>query len=342
MQYRDILAQIQTISYSEAIDRYNYLKTRFFMDYSTAADKEEKELIKEFEQNIIEDINNNPIEGQETLTQELYKDLENTIISKIENVKKEQIDLRAQYDRRKKQGNEEAKKLIKYLMPEEELKQEIENKLIAMGVKGFTATDILNQVRGYRNGIKFNKKNTEYYVRSTKGYFREAMVFKAFSKLRDNLEKLPVISAGAANNPYDIYIDFFNNIETSMNLAVTENIDIGYGMQVKSWIAPWEKEEFNFWGEKYGYSIGSRENLLSESGLKNKSGIYNFLKGILFLEKKAIQAIGPQQVGWITGNGFYWTVDLIKNFRAMNYFLAFGYQDKKPLSTNVVWQGLFF
>jgi len=40
----------------------------------------------------------------------------------------------------------------------------------------------------------------------------------------------------------------------------------------------------------------------------------------------------------VTGKNFYWTADLIANFRAMNYFLAFGYREEKNLSPSVNWQ----
>jgi hypothetical protein len=56
----EIYAQLQNVTYSAAIDRYNALKARFFMEYSIAANQEEAVLIDQVENEIAADITNNP------------------------------------------------------------------------------------------------------------------------------------------------------------------------------------------------------------------------------------------------------------------------------------------
>ena len=348
MQQNAIWAQLQSVDYSEAIDRYNYLKMRFFNEYSAVANIEESLLIEQVENDIAEDINNNPIGKQYALAEELYKWVQEMIAAKLEG--KAESDARkkikALYKESKQKGIQAANELGNQLLSEEELALYVKTQLAARGVgTGFSIEDILNQVRSYRNKIILFRTNasTARYITSTKGYYREALVYKVFGALGEHIGALPVISAGAIKDIkgkdtlYDTYISFFNNVGKSFSQLINENIDVGYGIQSKSWTAPWEGD-VGYFNSKYGFSIGNRSDLLQNSGLKGTTGVFNWIKGVLYLEKYAVQAIGENQLGFVTGNNFYWTADLIAYFRALNYFLAFGYAGQKSLSSTVKWQ----
>lgn len=343
-----IFAQLQGVTYSEAIDRYNYLKTRFFVEYSAVANTEERILREQVENDIASEINENPIEGQEGLTESLYTDIARIMANKLEGVKGQRRNIKALYQQSKSKGMKAAAELGELLMPEEELADYVKTSLSSMGIgSGFSVEDIVNQVRSYRNKIILTRTNTSAasYIRSTKGYYREALVYQAFSKLADHLDSMPVISAGAIKNKsgkdtlYDTYISFLNNVTKNFELLVNDNVDVGYGIQSKSWTAPWESDKVGYFNAKYGFSIGSRADLLSRSGLGEMDcNLYTWVKGVQFLEQFAVEAIGENQLGFVTGKNFYWTADLIATFRAMNYFLAFGYRSEKKLSPSVSWQ----
>lgn len=348
MNSSGIYAQLQNVTYSTAIDRYNYLKSRFFMEYGTVANAEERALQEQVENEIIADINNNPIEGQQSLTETLYQDIAKIMAEKLDGAKSARRSVKELYKTSKSKGMKAAAELGEMLMPEAELADYVKTSLSLMGVgAGFSIEDIVNQVRSYRNKIILTRTNTSAsaYIRSTKGYYREALVYKAFSKLMDYVDTLPVIPAGAIKNEagqdtlYDTYVNFLQDASKGFSALINEQVDVGYGIQSKSWSAPWEVENIGYFNAKYGFSIGSRAELLSRSGVgESTSNPYSWTKGVLFLEQFATEAIGENQLGFVTGNNFYWTADLIANFRAMNYFLAFGYREGKSLSPSISWQ----
>lgn len=343
-----IITQLQQVTYSKAIDRYNYLKTRFFVEYNAVANMEQKALQEQVENELANDINNNPIGEQQALVETLYNDIATIMADKLTGVKTARKNVKELYSKSKSKGMKAAAELGEQLLSEQELMNYVKASLAKMNVNtGFSIEDILNQVRSYRNKIILTRTNTSAanYIRSTKGYYREALVYKAFSQLFEQLDTIPVIPTGNLKDQfgketvYDTYINFFNNIKNNFNIMVNEKVDVGYGIQVKSWSAPWERETIGYFNEKYGFGIGSRSDLLSQSGLKDKiSDIYSWIKGVMYLEQFAIEAIGENQLGFVTGNNFYWTADLIAYFRAMNYFLAFGYHENKSLSPSVSWQ----
>lgn len=353
MDILEIKRQLANVNYSSAIDRYNYLKQRFFTEYSAAANMEEQAVQEWFQDNIINEVNENPIEEQETLTNELFEQVRNALIETLNGnrqLQQKRAELRQQANEKKSFGTKFFQQEANDILSEDELKQYVLQQLSMMkgANKGFTIEDIVNQVKSYRNKALLSKggvrSSYKSYGRATKGYFREAMVFNAFSKMSELLDQktTTVMAVGSEkvngkDTLYDTYISFLNNITGNFNLMATENVDIGYGMQVKSWIAPWEADPVSYWNNKYGFSVGSRADLLNR--YQSEVGeMWNWIKGVLFLEKYATKAIGENQLGWITGRSFYWTADLISNFRAMNYYLAFNKRSKGGLSATVSWQ----
>ncbi len=352
MYSTQIYAQLQNVTYSAAIDRYNSLKARFFAEYSAVANQEEKKLIEQVENEIAQDIENNPIEMQEELTAKLFERFADIMVKKLEG-SNAVSQIRSEYQSKEKGSEQRARQAAKALsltlMPEQELADYVRFQLTAQNIgQGFDISDIVHQLRSYSTKMILTRRNAsaKSYIRSTKGYYREAIIYRAFSKLNDYVEGMPVVaSTGAYKNlagqdtVYDTYINFFDNLQKGFETLVNENVDIGYGMQVKSWTAPWESDKASYYSVKYGYGIGNRKALLDLSGLgEEQSSLFSWCRGVIFLEQHAIEAIGENQVGFITGNNFYWTADLISAFRAMNYFLAFGYSANKPLSPTVSWQ----
>lgn len=351
--------QLQSITYSEAIDRYKYLKQRFLWEYSNAAELTEDEIKNEFEKNIVDSIYNDLekyINSSDVA--DLYREIEQLISDRIatnSNLQNSRKNIRKDYYAAKKynqsitQAKQAAMELGELILPEEELEQIIRNKLIASGVgTGFSINDILAQMKGYRTKlIQTRTKAAKNYIRSTKGYFQEALVYKAFAQLEEHLDnKLSVLSAGhikvdGKDTLYDTYIGFMKTLDDSMfKQVVSEKIDLGYGIQSKSWKAPWEVDKVGYFNEKYGFSLGGRMALLRSAGLDDAlSTEASWLQGVQYLSltQNLMQAIGENQVAFVTGQSFIWTYQLIEYFRALDYFLAFGYRPGKKLSSTISW-----
>ena len=158
------------------------------------------------------------------------------------------------------------------------------------------------------------------------------------------VEHTGAVKKNGKDTEYDLYAEFIKPMEQfkTFNTIITEEIpDSGYGIQSKSWLAPWENSNKYSAAQKYGLSVGSRKGLLNEflNGYsKNPTGLYAWLKGIYFLEQNAVRAIGERQVAYTTGKNFYWTANLISQLRNQSYFLAFTYKKNKELSASVKWQ----
>lgn len=336
---QSIEAQLSGVTYSEAIDRYEYLKQRFFSEYATAAEKTDQEVMKFFEEEIEQEINNNPIENQESEADKLFQNIRESVINKLEGNEASISNLRNQlsqiYKNNKAQGDRILKEAAENIMSAKELSSIIKDSL---PVGNFSYEDILNQAKSYRNKIIKTRSNAsyKYYKNSTKGYYREALIYKTFLKLSEYLDdRIVTLDTGPKkladkniDTIYDTYINFFHNLESSFSMMVNENIDIGYGFQSKSWIAPWEEASAKEgWYRPYKYSIGGKSSILSQLSLEERT---SWIKSVIAVERYAIQAIGENQLGFFTGRNFYWTSDLISMFRNAQYFLAFVFNTKKP------------
>lgn len=352
---QSIWYQLQKVTYNDAIDRYRELKERFLSEYEIAANKTQKEVEDDFEKQIADSINNDIqtyINAKDNnIIQQLFNDIEQQIAITFDNNKKlktARTKIRKQYLESKSKGEQAAQELGEELLSENELKNYVISSLSRLNVNsGFSIEDILAQVKSYRNKlIATRKTSAKSYIRSTKGYYQEALVFKAFAQLSEQLEtQLSVLPTGdikvdGKDTLYDTYLRFFETLDKqNFQQIVSEKIDLGYGLQSKSWVAPWVASP-SYFNEKYGFGIGSRDNLLQRSGLKDNnkiSNLYYWTKGVMFLEKNLTEALGENQVGYILKNGFVWTTELITKFRNNNYFLAFSYQQDKPLSAKIAW-----
>lgn len=352
---QSIFLQLQHVDYNEAIKRYTDLRTWFLNEFSVAAKLEGEAAADTIEKTIATEINNTSLESiVPQTTKQLYEDVAAILKARIENNKdaKSQIkqikkDYKQSGEKVKKKAEQQATLLGESLLSDEELKEIIATSLSRLQVgSSFSADDILTQLKGYRLRYLTRSKAKKRVINITKGYYQEALIYKAFSTLIDTLDiNLTVLDTGGIkvdgkDTLYDTYLRFFNNLDKcQFSKIVSENLDIGYGLQSKSWKIPLQSNssEWSVLKNKYGFGLGSRDQLLSMSGLKGEPFHENtWLRGVQFLEQNAVAAIGKNQVGFVVPKGFIWTADLITNFRANQYYLAFG-KSKDTISRNIAW-----
>lgn len=350
-QQIDIL--LGKVTYKTAIDHYRELKDSFLRDYSSTAQISMTEAEQMFLQQINNEITNNPIGEQESLMKSILDEVQVAIVDKISGsdqnkIKNLRSKLRSKKTRKARQADQELQKGLNEIVNEQELYNIVMNKVrTSFSTQGFDVTDVLDQVRSYRDRVILQANSSQkYYIRAGKGFIREGLLNGVISNALDYIDtwRTPVYhSAGpgtGANNKksiYDLYIDFFQDAEKSH--VVTDSLSIGgagYGVQSKSWLVPWEvHDQPTTWSR---YSIGNREALLSQL-LAEKRGYATWVQGVYFLEKHAIEALGSRQVLWGTGTSLIWTYKMIEWFRKMNYYLAFVYSKRNnALTKSVSWQ----
>lgn len=352
MTYSQVLNELSSVTYSEAITHYNNLKTSFLVQYSFAAQESVAEIEKIFQDEIIQEINNENIEEQIKLTDALFEKVRDAVIEQLKG-NKELNNLRSQLIQqgksKKNKAMNELELGLNMILSEERMKELVLQSLskYSAATNGFDINDILNQVRSYRNKLILVRTNSsaKYYKRSSKGYFREALVHKAFSRISEHLDgKVSAISTGSLKNAsgkdtvYDEFVDLLNNVTSSFSEVITETFDsgTGFGIQSKSWTAPWERETENPFAR---YSMSGQAELFNYMNkLHYNCNTWSWIHGIKFLENHLISAIGTRQVGFVTGQNFYWTCDLIANFRQINYFYAFIFDKEHRATSSTSWQ----
>ena len=305
-----------------------------------------------FQKEIISEIEAEGIEEQALLTDNLFEQVRDAVIQQLEG-NKSLGSLRQKFVQqgksKKEQATAEFKAGLNTILSEERMKELVLQSLSKYGAltNGFDINDILNQVRSYRNRLILIRTNSsaKYFKRSSKGYFREALVHKAFSRISEHLDgKVAAIPTGSFKNTsgkdtvYDEFIDLFNNITSSFSETISENFDsnTGFGIQSKSWTAPWERDQDNPWAR---YSMSGQAELFNYMNkLHYNCNTWSWIHGVKFLENYLVSAVGPRQVGFVTGQHFYWTGDFIANFRQMNYFYAFIFNKEHQATSATSWQ----
>lgn len=357
---QSIYIQLGPITYNKAIKHYSNLKNSFLKDYNRVAKETYGELQKQVETEIAKGFQTGDRSMEEVVqktTKQLYEDVALLLETKLKDANKtaDIKKLRAAYKTKSKREQDkavsEAKKLGEELLPDNELKKIIVESLSRLQVgSSFDASTILEQVRGYRTKYLSRSTAKKRSIDITKGFYQEALVHKAFGQLLDHLdETIDVMHTGAqkVNNletVYDEYIRFSDQLNSSFTKTVSYNLNIGYGLQSKPWKIPitGQKEAWALTNNKYGFGIGSRAELLAAmlAGLDPDNKEFNernWLYGVKFLEQAAITAIGPRQLGYIVPKGFIWTADLITNFRANQYYLAFRVTQSNKFSKVAAW-----
>ena len=217
------------------------------------------------------------------------------------------------------------------------------------GLGGTQNTDIQNNLFGYARklimkklmGLEMNH-STQHYKISLKGYYKEQVLVPALNKV---LQEYGIIAkqAGSMYNTqgqqikYDILLGT-SNLGSMADEAITPLISqmeqlsttvqgtgqvdtslplIG-GIQSKSWVAPWSLNSVG--GNRNFLSFGHNTNLMpiGEDAHYWHAGVYNVMSNLL-------EAIGPSNFIYATGDTVYWTADLLAEFRERQYVLAFYY-----------------
>ena len=354
MTYAQVQSALSGVTYESAINYYQNLKNSFLNQYAMAMDKSVLEVEKIFKDEIVDEINSEGIEESGRLANILFEEVHDAVISALEGTSKFPAlanKAKSTSEFKKKLGQQEVQLALNEILDENKMRDLILQSLSKYGksIGSFDISDLLNQVRSYRNRMLLIRTNTsaKRYKISSKGYFREALVHKAFSKLNDHLGHTVVISTGSKKTEsnldtvYDEFIDFFNSIEGTFNTVVNEKIDditnTGFGIQSKSWKAPWERNDSNNPFVRYSMS-GQAELFNYLKSLNMGFNTFSWIKGVQFLEQHITSAIGPRQVIFSTGGGFYWTGELIANFRQMGYYYAFVFDKNHQATKSTSWQ----
>lgn len=361
MTVSQVEEELNEITYDDVINYYLSLKNDFMAQYQIACATLGTEMPEQILDEIFTEINENAIEDQEEKVQNLFQNIRNEIVHALEGkhttFKEERLRLSKISGQKTKQANDELNKMLDEVLDENKMMNLIIKNLQdnnASKTNGFSATDILNQVKSYRKKLltKNPRASIKYYKRTTKGYFREALVHKAFARLNEYLgNRIHPVAIHAGNKVnekgldtiYDEYIDFFNDINQSFSDTVSisrPNSQTGFGIQSKSWRAPWERSQVTKWNR---FSVSHQAGLFAQFlSLKSDEYSIDWLNSIKFLSQlnNMIVGIGERQVGYVTGANFYWTYQLIANFRRNNYFYAFVFNHDKQPSASTSWQSI--
>lgn len=368
MTYDEIYRQISGVDYSEAISHYNQLKERFFKELSITTGYSKESVYEQFVENIIDDFNNKEktILEDHKESNRLYADIENSILQAFQGDKKNLRTIRKQlqdkYGEEFKSDNKALLQEAEQLFTDEEIEKVIwEHLYVAYGITrgtGVDISDISNRMKSFRSRIFSqrivqNKSSRTAYARassSTKGYFREAMIHQGFYEFFYQLDKrLPdyaLLHAGGrhvegAQPEMDEYINFLGALQ-NFEGQVKHEVSSGYGIQSKSYIEPWKRnmEFIDTTKANLIFGVGSRSDLLSGLIASGNSG---WIANVQYLgaKERTLAALGDHNAFYSTGSGFYFTADLISQFRANNYFLSFVYKSSENgyvPSSHITWQ----
>lgn len=359
-----VMSQLKAIQYTSAQEHYKNLKEEFLQQYSMVSQRTEDELIEEF-LNQFKDLSD--VSRQEEVMKAVMEELSQVIHERLSKNNKNAI-YGAQQNQTAYQTFQNLKKDTKTISKEiqefsqqlisaEELKDLLLKHVPTKRDSGVDYTDLLNNMRGAVNKIlkqqTLRKISLKHFVKSAKGYLHEAVIHEMLKDFNAKLTNqfwanTSTLHAGAKkgkNNldtPYDHWIDLFNQAERSFTAHAQEDLNIGYGFQTKSWIAPWDKTNSYI----KNFHIGSRKGVYNEiMGKTNNASLqekHRWLVGLRLLEQKFKEVIGERQVGYFTGNKFYWTHELIRKFRSNDYFYNFVYNKDKNgkavATSSIAWQ----
>lgn len=373
-----VQAELSVITYSGAIKHYQQQKQRFLNEMSEKAQITYDEALDFFEENIVNEINENPIYKQEEHINRLVERFGRAMLNKIteeygsvQDYRKEVYD---EYSKAILNSKKNLTKAAEELMSEDDLYRFIVDgirKNYSTVSSGYSIDDLRNNIRGYRQvvlqsilktGKLPGKKKIKDYTRPGQGYLREALIHKVEDKAYGKLFKIKGIKSkditmatgsskvNSVDTAFDEYTSFFDNVQEVFNsdMEAEEIVDIkGYGTQIKPWIEPWLKDSNgdlaylkrynNF--QLLGYSpftVGHRAKLLNGLTQQEK---FSYTESTIYLSKteNTLDAIGIQNIMFITGASFYWTYQLIQNFRNINYFISFVFNKDHEATAELRW-----
>lgn len=357
-----ILEQLKAIQYTDAQEHYMKLRSEFLQQYNSIAQRTEQELMDEFFHHF-DDLSD--VANQQETSATIMKILSEKVKERLkasntdavygaqQNQTANQVFKTIDIKTAKKQIEEFSQQLIS----EQELKEILLSTIPFDSRNGADYTDLLNNMRGAVNKILKAKTlrtpSLKAFERSAKGYLREILVHEMLAEFNKKLTNQfwgnnATMHAGAKkgkkglDTPYDHWIDLFHSADRSFEAHVKYDLNLGYGFQTKSWITPWS-EGANKYSNRF--AIGSRKAVFDDIMQKVNNFTLNntnrWLASLRMLEKRFKEIIGPRQVGYFTGNKFYWTCDLIREFRMKEYFYNFVYKkdgDKAVPTPSIAWQ----
>lgn len=367
----DRRAQVESIQYSGAIKYYSKKRQDFLMQYNNGIKVDNKNL-----QNsgvigqAIKEINSSDVSKQRTFinktlvpiieqaAKDSYKSQQNSsAFNEIKNLLKQaESATKKEAKALKEKANKQLDKVMKNIFANQQLEDMIAEKCKDQLVNGsYNLKDLQSRARTVRRNMILNLikgksdiTNTDWFSHNVMaGYYREAIVSSAFARVlgeaaqqtgNQTVSKTIKGKTKSVESAIDVAITDIRDIKKLIQALegdFTETIDIdtskSFGIQVKSWDSDRNVYESDL-------SIGSRANLADK--LENKS---DWVAGALLFKhtSNVLEALGANNVAWVTGNQFYFTDDFIRQMRQKEYFLNFVYKkDNKSIkATNKVrWQ----
>lgn len=357
-------SELEKIKYTQAINHYKNLKNKFLAEYNSFINQSNGQIIDNELNKIIDEVNKNPVKDQQDTVTKIYTKIRDLIVNQKDNNTDKDIKkfLNSRWKDRKSLAEKDFNTIAQSILSD----KEIENFIVTtLNPGGADISNILAAAKRFRDKVLKSRsiqKTAVGNVSKVTGFYREVMIYKSFSTVFQHLEaqgiNFSVLHAGdikfnqritgqdnitrnmAVDTPYDIYIDFFNNLSKANFQTRVEEDEQGYGIQSKSWLEPWSST----WDpDKHSwirYHIGSRSNLLAQLRNGELGGMvpYSWLTGVRFLSRHVPEVLGERNVMWASGNELMYTADMITQFRAKQYFIAFEKSKDGPLKASVLWQ----
>ena len=335
------------VDYNGAIFHYQQLKNLFLKEYGKLAGLESADAENDFLEKVAQELNNESLNDEYNKAIDLLSNL-GELYSDRQSLRQ----LRQHYEQLSNNSKMSGEKILDQITDElvstEEFFKIVQDSISSYG-DGFCSIDILNSARGYIKAFvkqRIVNKGTHnpkiaQRASSMKGYYREALIYKALVSVFASMENTPpveIVSEGSKNTEVDTLIKFN---EISMSELITENIgdSLNIGLQSKSWIEPWnEQGYYQSISNKAAviYSVGNRANLLH--GLDDK---HSWIAGVNYLGQtnNIKAAIGVNNALYLTGKNIYFTEKLIFEMRQRAYYLAFVFDPQDYSATSqVTWQ----
>ena len=356
MTYESVLARLADIQYTDAITYYANMKQNFYNQFQQALSPEIQSQGAKFIDEFVSTIPNYT-QGAWTDAFNFIGRLRDAIIDKLDgNVDhfptiKDELDKK--YSDLSAKGREELTNYINNVLDINEIVLQLLEDLGLMGEGNHTTGDIINWSMGWIRSLMFQRFTNPAAINAGNpsvlaGYFEEALFNQAAQKLASHIGLKTVTintgsvkGAGNVDTALDQYFNFLDNMdnaETTFTAALDLNnttLKSGFGAQVKLWKVPWETMERN---RKTSYHIGNRAGLLEAFNAQlNFNKQRGWIEGVRFLESHVREALGDN-VMYITNTILTWTCDLIKNFRQMQYFLAFHFKKVGEPSQGIGWE----
>ena len=362
----DELYKITQPGYDAAIKHYNLLRINFLNKYGLDSQQDNNIANETMIDSIIKEIESNSVGSQRNVIDKKIIPVIERAINKAfnsGNVQNRISEIRQAFleaeeaeksdsEEKKKKANQTLQELSNKIFNDANFERNIRNSIKDNLVTGSVSyADLYSQARAMRLSMLksriLDKKSDIWLQRSIiAGFYRESVVASAFAKRMGKVakqvgnQKVSKIISGkkyTVDTGIDILIGEVDNIGDTLKKlegSESENINLGenplnvYGIQVKSWTSDY--------GKPYNLSISSKKNIHDK--LQNH---VSWIEGAYLLSKKEniLDALGQNNVAWVTGDKFYFTDDFIKFYRNQHkYFLNFIYSKDKKSSQKVRWQ----